>query len=257
MKLWVKSGIVAILLSAFSLALPFKEIHQGFQSVVPLMGVAMAASTDYDDDEYWETEVVPDPLEGFNRAMFRFNDGFYFYALKPVSVVYAAYFPEGFRICIRNAFKNIFFPARAINNLLQGKVDRAGVEIARFVINSTLGVAGMWDIAYRDFKLKPYDEDFGQTLGHHGVKSGLYIVLPVFGPSTARDTVGLVADAFMNPLYYLSPDIYSSIGLRSGQIVNVTSLRIGEYEDFKASAIDPYVSMREAYHQYRAHEVLE
>lgn len=205
-----------------------------------------------------EQPATRDPLEKMNRAFFVFNDKLYFWVLKPGAQAYSAVVPTGVRTCVRNAFKNAEFPIRFFNNGFQGKFDRAGVELGRFVINSTLGVGGLFEIASRDFGLNPYPEDFGQTLGVYGVGTGPYIDWPFLGPSDVRDTFGLVGDAALNPTSYISlidSDFLVSGGVKAGRIVNSTSLRIGEYEDFKKSALDPYVSMRNAYLQHRAEEI--
>lgn len=202
--------------------------------------------------------VASDPLEPMNRAFFQFNDKLYFWCLKPISTVYAGFVPEGVRGCFRNAFRNLQFPIRFFNNLFQGKPDRAGVEFGRFIINSTLGMAGFFEIAARDFNLPPYEEDFGQTLGYYGAGTGAYIVWPVLGPCSIRDSFGLIGDAAFNPVSYLpfiQSDALVNGGIKAGRTVNGTSLRIGEYEDFKKSALDPYVSIRDAYFQYRAEEI--
>jgi phospholipid-binding lipoprotein MlaA len=203
-------------------------------------------------------EYAPDPLERLNRGIFYFNDKVYFWFLKPVSQIYGVFIPPGLRTCIRNGFDNLKFPTRFVNNVLQGKFKAAGIETGRFLINSTFGFAGFFEIAARDFCLPPpVDEDTGQTLGFYGMKPYLYIVLPILGPSTLRDSLGLAGDAFLNPLFYLPQDLWVGFAIRGGIIVNNTSLRIGEYEDFKEAALDPYASMRQAYMQYRQNEILK
>jgi phospholipid-binding lipoprotein MlaA len=205
-----------------------------------------------------KVEDAPDPLEGMNRVIFQFNDKVYFWFLKPLSQVYGTFIPPGLRTCIRNGFDNLRFPSRFLNNVLQGKFKAAGIETGRFLINSTFGFAGFFEIAARDFCLpRPADEDTGQTLAFYGMKPFLYIMLPILGPSTLRDSMGLAGDTFLNPLYYLPQDLWVSVAIRTGIIVNNTSLRLGEYEDFKNAALDPYASMRQAYLQYRRSEILK
>jgi phospholipid-binding lipoprotein MlaA len=229
--------------------------------------VALAATPVVGDEDYEDielaaeastTEYAPDPLERMNRAFFQFNDKLYFWFLKPVSQVYGTFIPPGLRTCIRNGFDNLRFPTRFVNNVLQGKFKAAGIETGRFVINSTLGFAGFFEIAARDFDLSPpADEDTGQTLGFYGLKPGFYMVWPVFGPSTVRDSFGLAGDGFLNPLYWIPGELWLGAAIRGGIIVNNTSLRIGDYEDFKKAALDPYVSMRQAYLQYRENDILK
>jgi len=228
----------------------------------PLPGIAGTAwAAEYlkgegGDDVSEEPGItVPDPWESFNRKMFIFNDRLYFYVLKPAATVYKGWIPTGVRTAVNNAFDNIAFPVRFLNNTFQGKFEGAGIETGRFLINSTMGVGGLFDVAARNFDLKPRNEDFGQTLGYYGMKPTIYIVWPIFGPSTLRDTIGLGADVAGNPLYWLSPGYGESTGIRAGGMLNETSLVLGEYEDFKASAIDPYVSMRDAYINYRENRI--
>jgi phospholipid-binding lipoprotein MlaA len=205
-----------------------------------------------------KAEDAPDPLEGLNRIIFQFNDKVYFWFLKPLSQAYGTVIPPGLRTCIRKGFNNLRFPTRFVNNVLQGKFKAAGIETGRFLINSTFGFAGFFEIAARDFCLPPpAEEDTGQTLGFYGMKPMLYLVLPVLGPSTLRDSFGLAGDAFLDPLYYLPQSLWVGVAIRGGIVVNNTSLRIGEYEDFKAAALDPYASMRQAYLQYRQNEILK
>ncbi len=225
----------------------------------PVASTAWAKTSTQEDETYLEdplaekTVTVADPLQPINRAFFHFNDKLYFWVLKPTATVYKTLIPTGVRLCVRNAFENLLAPVRIVNNLLQLKFQRSAVELSRFALNSTLGVAGMFDPAEKEFGLKPYDEDFGQTLGHYGVGNGIFVLWPVFGPSTLRDTVGIAGDYLVDPLNYLP---WTDYGIMQGtKIVNKTSLSIGQYEDFKASAMDPYVSMRDAYVNYRHKQV--
>jgi len=202
-----------------------------------------------------EPVTVADPLEPMNRFFFHFNDKLYFWVLKPVGTAYGTVLPPGIRIAIRNAFHNIAMPVRVINCALQGKGEAMGTELGRFVINSTLGIGGLVDFAYNEYGLKVHDEDTGQTFGVWGMKPLMYVNLPILGPSSVRDGLGLAGDTFLNPVYYLTPNDYVSLGVKAGKEVNNVSLRLGEYEDFKKSALDPYISMRDAYIQYRAEEI--
>lgn len=208
---------------------------------------------DLDDEFDMDDEIViSDPLEPMNRFFFAFNDKLYFYALKPVSRGYGAVVPQDFRICIRNAFHNLLFPVHFVNNLLQGKFKNAGIEASRFVINTIAGVAGLGDPAKDEFGLEVKEEDLGQTLATYGVGNGIYFCWPLLGPSTARDTLGFVGDSFLNPLTrVMQNDTDAGLALYTGKYVNNTSLVIGDYEDFLEASFDPYVSLRDAYLQYR------
>lgn len=216
-------------------------------------------------DQYFEDENVQhvsaapaahDPLEPMNRFFFNFNDKLYFWAIKPVSTVYAKVIPVDLRICIRNAFDNLLAPVRIVNNLLQGKVKSSGTEVVRFVVNTTVGIGGLVDAAKTDFHIEEKDEDLGLTLGTYGAGEGVYFCWPFIGPSNVRDTIGLVGDSFITPLYYLTGgNFYASVGLKAEERVNNVSLRLGDYERFKAAAIDPYISMRQAYRQSREKKI--
>jgi len=208
-----------------------------------------------DEGAVGETERISDPLEKFNRAMFTFNDKVYYYVLKPTARGYKAILPEQARISVRRVFTNVAMPIRFTNCMLQGKMKGAGVEVSRFLINSTAGVLGLFDPAKSYCKMYPYDEDFDQTLGYYCVDPGFYIVWPLLGPSSARGTIGTVGDYLVDPLTYLLPEWPDYLGVRIYQVVNQTSLSLGEYEDLTKAAIDPYVAIRNAYFQYRKNKV--
>lgn len=210
-----------------------------------------------EDPEYIEeaegTEIA-DPLEPVNRAAFYFNDKLYFWVLKPLAKGYSAVVPEDARIAVRNAFNNIAVPIRVVNNLLQFKVKSAGNEVVRFCVNSTLGLLGLFDVAKDKLDIKMQDEDFGQTLGVWGLGPGIFITWPVLGPSSLRDSVGFAGDYYLDPVSYVNP-VLDSIAIRAGDRVNRTSLVLGQYEDIKKDAIDPYAAFRDIYHQYRENKI--
>ncbi len=210
-----------------------------------------------EDPEYIEeaegTEIA-DPLEPVNRAAFYFNDKLYFWVLKPLAKGYSAVVPEDARIAVRNAFNNIAVPIRVVNNLLQFKVKSAGNELVRFCVNSTLGLLGLFDVAKDKLDIKMQDEDFGQTLGVWGLGPGIFITWPVLGPSSLRDSVGFAGDYYLDPVSYVNP-VLDSIAIRAGDRVNRTSLVLGQYEDIKKDAIDPYAAFRDIYHQYRENKI--
>jgi len=203
-----------------------------------------------------EKAIVSDPLEPYNRAITTFNDKAYFWALKPVAKGYGKIVPESVRIAIDRCFKNAKFPIRFINNLLQLKFKELGIETARFIINSTIGIAGFADPARSWFHLEPCEEDFGQTLGHYHMGSVFHIVWPFIGPSNLRDTIGMAADIFSQPITYLL-DWYILFGIRAFEKINYTSLHIGEYETMKKEALDYYIFIRDAYEQMRIKRIEE
>jgi phospholipid-binding lipoprotein MlaA len=202
-------------------------------------------------------EQISDPLEPLNRVVFNINDKLYLWLFKPIAIGYKTIIPENLRIPIRNSFYNIRFPVRVVNNLLQGKLEGAGTELASFVINSTIGFGGMFEPAQKEFHFKRYKEDFGQTLGVYRMPPVFYIVLPVLGPSNLRDSFGRGGDYFLNPIDYLVNNWLIEGSIWAGEGVNEISLHLGEYEDFKKAALDPYVSMRSAYYQYRQNQIRE
>jgi phospholipid-binding lipoprotein MlaA len=209
------------------------------------------------DDEFEEEKLeVSDPLEPWNRAMFHFNDKLYFWILKPIARGYRAVIPKPARTCVKNFFHNITTPIRMVNCLLQGKVSAAGAELGKFVVNSTIGILGFGNPARDCPKLNPPEEDLGQTLGAYGIGNGPYIVWPILGYSTLRDSIGLAGDWFLNPISYVEPT-EASLGIKGYEIVNNTSLRIGEYESIKKASLEPYVAIRDGYIQLRRKKVEE
>jgi len=198
--------------------------------------------------------TVADPLSFWNRAMFHFNDKLYFWFLKPVARGYRVVIPGVVRTGVRNFFSNIFTPIRLTSCILQGKVKAGGTELARFVVNTTVGILGFGDPAQKYLNLDISDEDLGQTLGTYGIGNGFYLVWPVLGPSTLRDSIGLVGDRFLNPISYVKP-VEASVAIWSYDKINETSLHIGDYESIKEAAIEPYEAFRDAYIQYRNNKV--
>jgi len=122
------------------------------------------------------------------------------------------------------------------------------------MLNSTVGVLGFGNPAKKYPKLSPSEEDLGQTLGVYGIGNGFYVVLPFLGPSTLRDSVGLVGDGFLNPVYYVKP-MEAALGIKAYEILNETSFKIGDYESLKKAAINPYEALRDAYIQHRTSKV--
>ena len=213
---------------------------------------------DFFEEEFEEKKIqVADPLSPWNRAMFHFNDKLYFWALKPLARGYKAVTPEFFRTGVKNFFRNITTPIRLVNCMLQAKGNAAVVEFSRFIVNTTIGVLGFGSPADKYPKLAPPDaEDLGQTLGNYGLGNGFYLVWPILGPSTLRDSIGRVGDFFLDPVSYVEP-AEASIGIRAFDTVNNTSFRIGDYESFKKSAIDPYTALRDVYLQIRENKIKE
>jgi phospholipid-binding lipoprotein MlaA len=186
--------------------------------------------------------------------MYHFNDKFYFWLLKPAAQGYSAVAPEPVRLAVSRFFKNLTTPVRFVSNLLQFKIKNAGEELLRLVTNSTQGVAGFFDVAKTHYGIYGHDEDIGQALGSYGIGHGFYLVWPILGPSSLRDTAGLVGDFLLDPVTYVTP-LEASIGIRAYDRVNETTFKIGDYEELKEAMIDPYVSIRNGYVQKRKKEV--
>jgi phospholipid-binding lipoprotein MlaA len=206
------------------------------------------------DDEYADeedVELIADPLIGLNTGLYHFNDKLYFWLLKPVAQGYEFIIPMEFRSVIKNVFYNIRFPVRFVNCLLQGKGQKAVAEASSFFLNTTIGILGMANAASHWPHLDPSKEDLGQTFAVWGIGNGAFLTLPFLGPSSVRDGLGLVGDIFLDPLFWLDMDLKTRIALRGGEVVNETSLKIGQYEALKEAAIDPYVMIRNAYVQNR------
>ena len=208
------------------------------------------------EDEEETVFTIKDPLHGWNRAMFAFNDRFYFLVAKPVTKGYSRIVHKDVRTVINNFFLNISMPIRFVNSLLQLKFKSAGTELLRFGINSTLGVVGFLDVAKSDYGLKSSDEDFGQTLGKYQLGHGAYFILPFLGPSSIRDSVGLFGDIFLYPIGYIKPEELS-LGIYTYEHMNRFSFNLKDYDILKEAAIDPYTAVRDAYFQNRKAKVAE
>jgi phospholipid-binding lipoprotein MlaA len=222
----------------------------------PSQDAEFDAFSEFSDVAGGGEEEVYDPMAGYNRVMTKVNDRLYFWALKPAAQAYGAVVPEGARVSVKRFFKNLAFPVRFANNLLQGKFKGAGVEALRFGVNTTIGIAGLWDPASDWLGLSAREEDFGQTLGRYGMEGGFHLVLPLFGPSNFRDSLGRIPDSYLDPLTYLA-DTEIQAGASLAETVNKTSLRIGEYESLRKDAMDLYILFRSAYEQNRKREIEE
>ncbi|QCF26241.1 MlaA family lipoprotein [Hydrocarboniclastica marina] len=192
-----------------------------------------------------------DPWEGFNRAIFEFNDVVDRYTLKPVAQAYLDYIPGFARKGVSNFFSNLEEPINLFNNLLQLKAEDSLITSGRLVFNTTFGVVGLFDVA-TGFGLPQKREDFGQTLGYWGVDSGPYVVLPLLGPNTVRDSSRFITDSQLPSGYHLveSPEVYALLALRGidmrAQLIPAEQALIGE---------DRYRAIRNAYLQRREYQV--
>lgn len=190
-----------------------------------------------------------DPWEPYNETMFDFNHKIVDkYVLKPVGTAWD-YLPDPVQEGLGNAFDNVAMPRRVVNHLLQAEFKGAGNELARFGINTTVGVVGVFDVA-KKWGFEKRDADTGQTLGKWGVGPGPYFIFPFLPPLTVRDAFGLVADVAMDPINYFVP-LAASFGRKGGETVNSRSQNLELYESVEESTIDLYSAVRNAYLQRR------
>jgi phospholipid-binding lipoprotein MlaA len=188
-----------------------------------------------------------DPLEPMNRVVFSVNETLDKYALRPAAKGYVKVVPSPVRKGVNNFFVNLFYPRVIVSNLLQGKPKRAASDTARFLVNTTIGLVGILDVA-TPMGLPRHSEDFGQTFGVWGIGPGWYLVLPFYGPSTNRDLVGRVADAQLNPLRYASDD--TELAAMVVYAIDKRSEFLGA-DRLVEDAFDPYLFIRGAYLERR------
>ncbi len=193
---------------------------------------------------------IYDPWEGFNRGVFAFNDVFDRILFKPLAQVYGFLMPDFFKDNIRNAFRNFNAPVVLANDLLQFEGGNAMVTTSRFIVNSTVGILGLFEIA-DGWGLEPHPADFGQTLYSYGSGPGPYLVLPLLGPSTVRDGTGTLVDIFLHPRTYLL-GTYPNIGLTGGNALVRRENLIVPLDDLRENSLDYYAALRSAYFQDRA-----
>ena len=194
-----------------------------------------------------------DPLEGYNRAMFEVNQTIDALVLKPVAELYVAVLPGEVRYRISNVLDNLGEPLNLVNNMAQGKFERAGSTLTRFAINSTVGVAGIFDVA-TDWGYARASEDFGQTLASWGVGGEPFLMLPLLGPSNPRDALGFGVDWVADPVGHIMP----AEGGLARSITSGVSQRaefLDEYETLESTSVDFYAALRELYKQYRENDI--
>lgn len=262
MRHFLKGCILTFML----LALPVFSMADAGDSSTPVQ------LAQFEEDEIWNdsgeliTEklerqpvVISDPIEGWNRFWFDVNDSLYSGILKPVAEGYSFIVPERPRGWVRNFFHNLMYPVRLVGCLLQGKFDSAGMETSKFIANSTIGLGGLADVTEGRKTVRPIatgEEDLGQAFGAWGIGAGPYLVWPVLGPSSVRDTTGNVGEYFLTPATYVHP-WYWSVATKSYARLNALTFEIGRYESLVDSSIDPYAAVRDAYLKLRAKKVSE
>lgn len=205
------------------------------------------------DEAFSDVDVDIDPLEGLNRFIFAFNDMLDTVLFRPLAATYRVLLPQFIRDSVRSFLRNISTPVILANDLLQGSFDRAGTTLTRFAINTTAGVGGLWDAA-DEFGYPYHDEDFGQTLGVWGVGAYPYLVVPILGPSSGRDAVGLIVDSFIDPLTYLVDDEVL-LTRRFVQGIDFRSRNIETLEELRRDSVDFYARIRSVYLQRRVDEI--
>lgn len=204
--------------------------------------LAASAGEDFEDD----------PFEGFNEKMFWFNrEVLDRYLLKPLATGWDFILPDPVQRGVHNFFDNLSVVRRVVNNSLQAKFGGAGIELARFGINSTIGLVGFFDVAKDAFGIEQRDEDTGQTFGVWGIAQGPYLILPFFPPLTIRDGIGYAFDAAMTPYTYFIP-WWGTIAGTATNTVNERSLNLDRFERVAESTVDLYGAVRNAYLQRRA-----
>ncbi len=202
------------------------------------------------------TEDAGDPYEATNRQIFDLNLKIDRLMLRPTAERYSTYVPEGVRDALRNALDNLHAPVVFANDVLQGQPRRAGQTAGRFLVNSTLGVAGLFDMGTR-LNLESHEEDFGQTLGVWGVGEGPYLVLPLLGPSNPRDTAGRVVDIALDPTVYIriKRHVFWMVGREYITILDTRARNLEAFDDIERGSLDFYATARSLYRQHRASEV--
>ncbi len=215
-----------------------------------------------------------DPFESVNTVVFEFNYQFDKYVLKPAAQAYNFFVPPDAQQSVVNVFQNLRFFPRFLNNMFQAKFHGAGIELSRFLINSTLGVGGLFDPAKIMFDLETPPEDLGQTLGSYGVPPGPYLVVPFYGPFTIRDGFGFIGDTFLDPFNWLvfpiieiadaprlvqhDPTItYTRLGMTVLENVNLRALSLEKFQGVEDGTLDLYGAIRNGYLQLRQKAILE
>jgi phospholipid-binding lipoprotein MlaA len=240
----------------------FLLLFTSFQSIYSAEGgksKEMIFDLEEDDDFFEEDEEevkISDPLKWFNRPIFKLNDKLYSWILRPTGKAYKKVVPKFVRGRFRDFFTNLKSPLRIVGNGLQGDVRQSIRETGSFIINSTIGLGGLFDPAGRQLKIVKKNEDFGQVFGKWGIKSGPYLQLPFMGPSNLRDTFASVIDGLFSPINYFFPhNSEGVIGLRALSIVDSTSRMIDRLDQVKRDSIDPYSFSRDAWMQLRERQV--
>lgn len=260
-----------------------EDLENGAEpTLVDSAEVSLNEGTGFDDELFDPFDESPndaqfeeyDPLEPVNSVVFEFNYRLDKYVIKPIAKVYNFFIPPDVQQSFSNVFQNIRFFPRLLNNLLQAKFEGAGIEMSRFLINSTLGVGGLFDPAGIMFELKTPSEDLGQTLGTYGVGPGPFLIIPFFGPFTLRDGVGFIGDGFLDPFnWFILPFVKTNsipqlvqdrsnirtirLGLTGEEAVNLRALNLEKFQGVEEGTLDLYGAIRNGYLQQRLNAIRE
>ena len=237
------------------------RIVDGFKTTITLTAMAclVGASPAWAEEDLWEMDepslTIEDPIESLNRTIYQFNTTFDDYLLEPTAKGYDKITPAPIKTGISNFFSNLSYPVVVVNDLLQGKFLQGGSDFARVIVNSTVGVLGIFDVASH-LDMPKHSEDFGQTLAGWGVSDGPYLMLPFLGPSSVRDGSGLVVDFFADPLYTIEGN-----GARNAFVASKAIDTRYQFADesklLDEVAIDPYAFLRSSYLQNRDMQIKE
>jgi phospholipid-binding lipoprotein MlaA len=245
------------------LRIPSRSRSTGVRCAAALMALALLAGCatrpdPNDPDEVAEFKQTNDPIEPFNRKMYAVHQGIDRVILRPVAVAYRDVVPQPVRTGIRNVLGNLRTPVILANDMLQGEPRRAGDTLGRFLINSTLGLGGIFDVAGNQFGVKGHSEDYGQTLAVWGVGEGAYLFIPVLGPSNPRDLTGFGLGIASDPLTWVGQGVAVDVltGTRAGMSVVDTRESLIEVIDIvNTESLDSYATLRSAYRQRRNAEI--
>lgn len=229
----------------------------GVVAVTMLLASCATQPPSEDHDARAAYQEANDPIEPINRYFFELNRAIDAIALRPMAKVYDGVLPDFVQDMVRNFLFNLRSPVTLANDVLQGKADRAQVTVARIVINSSLGIGGIFDVA-ASWGWEPHEEDFGQTLAVWGIGEGPYLVLPILGPSPPRDTLGTIVDRFLDPLNFYANNVdedWVSYARKGIEIVDFRARNLDAFDEIERSSIDLYATVRSLYRQRRANDI--
>jgi len=245
-----------------------KKISFKFLALTPLLFLALSLQAE--DKKTWvepstdsaQDLGIYDPIEPVNRGIFWFNDKLDIYALEPVAKAYDKVVPDPVQDGIGNFFSNLRFPSNFVSDLVQFRFGDAAKQTARFIVNSTVGLGGVMDVASH-FGLEKQDQDFGLALASHGVGPGPYLVIPLLGPSNVRDGFGRIVDAGLSPLFYLgsifdltdNQALAWSLGLKTVDLIDQRADLLDAIKAAKESSLDYYLFIQSAYYQHRKGQI--